>query len=268
MPVVNLILFGVACSVRSPLVQIERDLLAEKPLDTLLRKLLLIGGAAGSPELREWAASELRGYPGDLPLPGYRTVNAPLQIDGAVPGGYVRHQTISPGELPEFARDAMEELVPLRMGVREIQIMIDQHRSDRIVKLQPPGASGLVQYMNGTGMASGHIERIYWSVSTISLEGVLDQVRTRLAELIAELRSGTPRGQDLPSPTQASNAVNFVINGRGNRVNISQASDGSVISSQAEGRPRFWTKARVLGAGVVGVATVVGTVVTIVQLWA
>lgn len=38
----------VARSVRSPLVQIERDLLAEKPLDTLLRKLLLIGGAAGS----------------------------------------------------------------------------------------------------------------------------------------------------------------------------------------------------------------------------
>ena len=31
-------------------------------------------------------------------------------------------------------------------------------------------------------------------------------------ELIAELRSATPQGQNLPTPTQAANAVNFVIN--------------------------------------------------------
>ena len=42
--------------------QIERDLLDEKPLDTLLRKLILLGGSAGSPELRNWASVELRGY--------------------------------------------------------------------------------------------------------------------------------------------------------------------------------------------------------------
>ena len=40
--------------------QIERDLLDEKPLDTLLRKLILLGGSAGSPELRNWASVELR----------------------------------------------------------------------------------------------------------------------------------------------------------------------------------------------------------------
>ncbi len=50
---------------------IERELLAEKPLDTILRKLILLGGNAGSAELRDWASAELRGYKNDDELPNY-----------------------------------------------------------------------------------------------------------------------------------------------------------------------------------------------------
>jgi len=246
--------------------QIERDLLAEKPLDTLLRKLVLLGGSAGSPELRAWASMELRGYTKEDELPTYRLVNAPLQIDGAVPGGIVRHQTIGAMDIPDFARDDVNELVPLRMGVSEIHSMVNQHQSDRIVKLQPPGAPDLVSYMNGTREMNGHIASLYWSVSTIALEGVLDQIRTRLAELIAELRSGTPQGQALPSPAQATNAVNFVINGRGNRVSIAQAAHGSTITALPDDAPpRFWTSARIVGAAVVGLFTIAGTVIAALQ---
>lgn len=259
------ILGHVRPTVRNPLTQIERDLIAGKPLETLLRRLLLIGGAAGSVELREWASAELRGYSSDIEVPDYRILNAPLQIDGAVPGGYVRHQTISPSELPHFAREELDELVPLRMGIREIQSMVDQHKADHVVQLQPAGATSLVQYMNAKGMASGRVERLYWSVSTIALEGVIDQVRTRLAELIAELRSATLSGRELPSAVQASNAVNLVINGRGNRVNINQANGGSAITPEAPAAPRIWTRTRITGAAVVGLATVVATVIAVVQ---
>ena len=34
--------------------EIERDLLDGKPLADLLRKCVVLGGRAGSPELREW----------------------------------------------------------------------------------------------------------------------------------------------------------------------------------------------------------------------
>ncbi|MFG6501960.1 hypothetical protein [Microbacterium sp. P05] len=246
--------------------QIEQDLLAEKPLDTLLRKLILLGGNAGSPELRAWASLELRGYAREDELPTYRTVPAPLQIDGAVSGGIVRHQTIGAMDIPDFAREEINELVPLRMGVSEIHSMVDQHRSDRMVKLQPPGAADLVGYINDTGEMNGHIVSLYWSVSIIALEGVLDQIRTRLAELISELRSSTPHGQALPTPAQAANAVNLVINGRGNRVSIAQASDGSTVTTPLEkDAPRFWTRARVIGGAIVGLATIVGTAVTMLQ---
>lgn len=246
--------------------QIEKDLLADKPLETLLRKLILLGGNAGSTELRDWASAELRGYETDEGLPAYRRVNAPIQIDGLVPGGVIHHETISVTELPDFAREHMEEVARLRMGVREIQSMVDQHKSDHIVKLQPAGAADLVRYMNATQSMSGRITALYWSVSTVALEGVLDQVRTRLAELIAELRSRTPADQMLPTPVQAANAVNLVINGRGNRVNIAQAAEGgTVVPSNAPPAPRFWTAARTIAAMIVGLATVIGTVVAILQ---
>lgn len=249
--------------------QIERDLLNEKPLDTLLRELILLGGNAGSPELRAWAAQELRGYPRDDDLPAYRKISAPLQIDGAVPGGIVRHETIGSLDIPDFARDEIKEIVPLRMGVNEIQSMVSQHRNDRMVKLQPPGAADIVTYINETREMNGHIVALYWSVSTIALEGVLDQIRTRLAELIAELRSITPAGQSLPTAAQAANAVSIVVNGRGNRVHIAQAAEGGTVAVPHEDETKpFWTRAKVLGAALVGLATIVSTGIALVQYMA
>jgi hypothetical protein len=246
--------------------QIEQDLLSEKPLDNLLRKLILLGGSAGSPELRKWASLELRGYENSDDLPSYRKVSAPLQIDGAVHQGIIRHQSISSMDLPDFARSEIDELVPLRMGVRELHSVIEHHRGDHIVKLQPPGAGLLVGYMNRESSTNGHIDSLYWSVSTVAIEGVLDQIRTRLAELIAELRSAISPDQTLPTQAQAANAVNLVINGRGNRVSIAQAANGGVIESQSQtSTPHFWTKARIIGAGLVGATTITGTVFTVLQ---
>lgn len=247
--------------------RIQRELLDERPLDSILRKLILVGGDAGSSELQEWAAAELRGYKSDE-LPDYRTVFAPLQIDGVIPGGSVRHQTIGSLELPDFARDSISERVPLKMGVSEIQSMVKHHGEGKVVKLSPPGAADLVAYMNGTQRRNGHIVDLYWSVSIVALEGVLDQIRTRLAELIAQLRSRTPNGQQLPSGAQADNAVNLVIHGRGHRVNISQAASGGTIHQVPEPelrKPRFWTLARIIGAVVVGAAGVVGAVFAVLQ---
>jgi hypothetical protein len=63
------------------------------------------------------------------------------------------------------------------------------------VKLGPPGTAELVTIVN-QGLRPGQvIERLYWSVSTASIRGILDVVRTNLVELIAEMRAGTPAGQ-------------------------------------------------------------------------
>ncbi|MFI6567076.1 hypothetical protein [Streptomyces sp. NPDC050534] len=49
--------------------------------------------------------------------------------------------------------------------------------------------------------------RLYWSVHVSALEGVLDQVRTRLVQLVAELKAVMPRGQQDPMPDQVAHVL-------------------------------------------------------------
>ena len=55
--------------------EIESDLLNSKPLADVLRKVIVLGGRAGSGALRDWASLELNGYAGsDEQIPPYRGV--------------------------------------------------------------------------------------------------------------------------------------------------------------------------------------------------
>jgi len=66
---------------RTLLEQIEQDVLTSQPLADTLRKCVVLGGKAGSVELREWATRELRGYDAKDDAPDYRTVGAPILAD-------------------------------------------------------------------------------------------------------------------------------------------------------------------------------------------
>lgn len=253
---------------RGVLDDLERDILRDEPLDTILRKLVLLGGRVNSAELRTWAGLELRGYDGDSDLPNYRRIHAPIQVDATVAAGIVRQQTISVIDLPAFAREEVTDCFPMMRGVGEIRSAIRASSESRTVKFSLPGAAELANLMNLENRRA-HIDAIYWNVSVIALEGVLDQVRTRLAELIAELRSMVPEGESLPTAAQASNAVTLVVNGGRARVNISQATspvttsipDGPNVSPEK----MFWTTSKAIFAAIVGGATVIGTVVAVLN---
>lgn len=109
---------------------------------------------------------------------------------------------------------------------------------------------------------------VYWAVSTSAVTGILDQVRTRMAQMLGELRAITPPGASLPTPAEASRAVNIVIHGKNNRVNVANATGGGVASTGEGGEPegQFWTTGRRIGALVVGVATIAATVIGWLQL--
>jgi hypothetical protein len=167
--------------------QIERDALDDAaPLATVLRKCVVLAGKSRSDALRDWATRELKGYGGEDELPDYRVINTPLLVDGIAGGYKVMRQQLAPSAIPDFARDVVSERLELRYGVGNIEALLQQ--AD--IMLQPPGASDLVRFMNGTNGASGqYIERLYWAVSAPAIRGVLDQIRTALTQLTAELRS-------------------------------------------------------------------------------
>jgi hypothetical protein len=79
--------------------EIEKGALdSGKPIAEVLRKAITLGGRADSAELRDWARRELTGYGPDDELPPYRRIVAPLQMDAATMGGFIKNQSLSSWE--------------------------------------------------------------------------------------------------------------------------------------------------------------------------
>lgn len=238
----------------------------QSDLVAVLRKCIALGGATGSEALRDWASRELKGYGPDHPVPDYRKAEAPLLLDGMTTSPTsltkVTGQTMTPNMLPDFARDKIDTEVVFPQPIAEIEEMLRRARKDEghAIRLSPPGMSLLLPLINQELGDHQHVERFYWSVSEISLAGILDVVRTNLVELVAEMRAGTPAGQALPTPEVANQVVNFVINGKGNRVVTNQVS-GSAGAATAGGTATVGapaeSKARRLGWWVTVLAGVV-----------
>lgn len=253
--------------------EIERDALDDSvPVATALRKCVVLGGRSGSERLRDWATRELEGYFGQDTLPDYRVIHAPLLIDG-ISGSYqITRQQLAPSALPDFARDHISDEVELRDGIGGIEALL-KHAE---IKLQPPRASDLARLMNAENdNPYQHIEAIYWGVSHAAVHGVLDQVRTALTKLVAEIRANTPAGQEVPSADAANQAVNVVVTGKRSTVNVTAAQASGTESkanadSSSTHRPAtesgFWTRGRKIGAFIVGTATVVAAAVGVIQL--
>jgi hypothetical protein len=251
------------------------------PLSTALRKLVALGGEAGSSELREWASLELEGYTGhgDVDLPEYRRVPATIQLDGATMTHAIRGQQIGPHHFPADIRDTIKEEQPLPQPIGTIESMISQARANGgFLHMAPQQSQILVSLMNYQNQTGGidfqQITAIYWAVSVVALEGVVEHVRSKLVRLVAEMRAGMPAETSLPTPELADNAVRVVVHGRKSTVNVTTAqSTGSglhhVVASPPATRQRtpWW---RGLWGILVGLAAIIGTLVTIAiwQGWA
>lgn len=250
---------------------IERDVLDEsRPVAAALRRCLTLGGRARSADLREWAARELRGYPGqEDSLPAYRHIRAPLLMDGLDGGGIFRGRQVSVIDLPREAREAVGDELPLTYGIGQVEALIRRAEArGGSIDLAPPGAAELALMMTHE-IGRYQVERVYWSVSPAVLSGVVDAVRTALTELVAEMRAGTAGGDEGLTPEVAGQAVQFVVYGKGHRITVATAGEGGTAVATAGGEepeePRFWTWRRA-GAILVGLATIAGAVAAILAL--
>lgn len=132
------------------LAEIQRDALDPNvALADTLRKVIALGGAVGSNELRDWASLELRGYVGsDSPLPAYRNVPAILEVDGFAGAMQVSAFRISPRSLPEFAQNSIDEEVPLTNSIGEIEAMPRDAHTGGHAKFSLPMGQDLAAIMN------------------------------------------------------------------------------------------------------------------------
>lgn len=238
-----------------------------------LRKCVILGGRAGSTQLRDWATRELKGYDTPDELPEYRKPGAVLMVEAFKGGPFTGvakvTQQIGPHQLPDPADKHIGEEVPLVGGIGELESYRAQAKANNgSIRLSIPHAAMAVQLMNHELQVPGQqITGLFWELSEAGIAGVLDHVRTILAELVAEIRAGLSDDESTPSPALADQAVDVAVYGA-KRVNINTAQaagSGShtVTATQgsSEGRS-LWAK---IGATVVGVATVGGVVVAVLQ---
>jgi hypothetical protein len=240
--------------VSHPLDLLERGVLDDSvSLATLLRQVVVIGGRASSPELRAWATQELKGYTdSEVELPGYRMIYAPLKIDGRSPAWEVKGQTITVLDLPDFARRHISEEAPVPFGVGKIEAMIARADPDEPIKLGHFKAADLASHMTYERQDRGIVvDNVYWAVHITALQDILDQVRTRLAEFVAELRSTMPTGEHEPTPAQVQRAVQNIniTTGDNSPVNLAAPlayaeQDATASASSGDRQRQHWWRRR------------------------
>jgi hypothetical protein len=158
----------------------------------------------------------------------------------------------------------------LTQGVGKLENLAKQPE----IKPGPPGGSDLAMYMNTQGNTGpyGHINSIYWQVSPTAINGVLDQIRTSLTQLVAELRATMPAEEAVPSAYEASQAVQVIVSGKRPKVQVATAQasgEGARADANTDERvdePGFWTFWRKIGAFAVGIATIAGTVFAAIEV--
>ncbi|MFD7748015.1 hypothetical protein ACFV2V_16820 [Streptomyces sp. NPDC059698] len=199
----------------SMLARLERDVLDDSvALASILRQVLIMGAHASSASLRTWAQQELKGYSDPTgEVPAYRKVPAQLKADTLAGRDHFKGQDISPRDLPETVEDVGNE-VTIAWGVHEIQVTAGSREGEHI-RLGGTNMAQVARLMTrDQRQRQGNpflvVTSVYWSVSTATLEGILDQIRTRLTEFVAELRSALPNGEEEPTSEQVQRAFTSI----------------------------------------------------------
>jgi hypothetical protein len=255
--------------------QIEEDALdSNRSVADALRKCIALGGRAGSEELRAWASQELQGYLKLEDVPEYRIIAAPIVIDGTTSNAMITREQISSHDLPDVAQTAdISETLPLTSGIGELEEMVRRAtEKDEGIKLGLPGGAILAKLMtHELSDPSRVVQRIYWNASPTAVYGVVDQVRTKLVELVAQIRSDTGSAED-PSNDAVQNALNVVIHGEKSRVTVNTAQSSgpgnASVSSQPQrpSSPPWWRTTKAVWGFIVGLAGIAAAILAYLQL--
>jgi len=160
-------------------------------------------------------------------------------------------------------QEHVSETVELRSGVGALEDLVrrTEARGDGDIKISPTMSADIVRFMNQDVGPGEQIIDLYWGVSTSTVQGVLDRIRTAAVEIMSELHAAMPDDDHPPSPEVADQAVNVVLHGgKRNQVTVTtaKADRGATAGVVPAGdRPESWTKTATIW-------TILGVIVAIV----
>lgn len=178
----------------------------------MLRKLMIVAHRLGAAELLAWVKGELNGYDDADSLPTYRgPLNITVHAVIAGPGGSQGKNTLSKQGVP----DGFEGLFQLWMMDPLAGLEAFASTDNGISIPWDPAAVGFynrwikdgkVPFIEGWGVYGAH----KW-LSSGTLRGIVDVVRTKALELALDLQSRYPNAGEKDGPTVADPAVQATV---------------------------------------------------------
>lgn len=198
--------------ITSGFARIQRQALdSAVPVADTLRLCIALGGQLGSPELIERAKCELNGYD---------YINGHHKVTG---------QVLPRGVLDDEIYDTVGSLA-MQHPLHEIAKLAAEHRGDDAVHMLPPGEGHLRQLIDYGARKSNpyfSVISVYVSVNGAVLDAIVDQVRTKLVEMVAVFDAeSSARGASLESA--AERAVSVVAPGA--TIHFVNAPGGTAVS--------------------------------------
>jgi hypothetical protein len=230
---------GMASKAHGVLAQIEAGVLDDTvSLSSILQKVIILGGRAGSEKMREWARQELNGYSGP-DFPHYRRLHPPLYVRLTNRAGYNGSDVrLAPHQIPEQIREmARTDELSMDSGVGELEALVAAAATDpskEPFQISPYWGDALADLITKhQNDYNTRAESVFFKVSAAAIKGLLVQVRTALAELVADLVALTPEGDDVPTQADSDRVMQFIITGERATVNYTNqnSTSGSNISA-------------------------------------
>jgi len=142
------------------------------------------------------------------------------------------------------------------------------------LELRPPGsAEYLTEVTDELGNGSAVLS-LHWRVRLTALRQVLDHIRSRLTQFVAEVRAAMPPGQRNPSPDQIDSAAQQTFGiraGDGTTINIVagvKVSGSSTLTTSVNEPVRalpqpWWHRSSVIWSAIAATATIAGVIATV-----
>lgn len=174
-----------------------------QPLAGLLRKCLLLGAETGSESLRLWARDELNGYEDDTDIPEYRMLPTPPIMVASMSGNtWSKNISYDRLQLPKSASEVIPEQISLRQPIGELEPLSER----KSISIGGPYLSYAKSLWNAELDVFQSVYDMSISITGAQITGLLDQVRTQLFEIVADITTGKPL-EELPERSTVDAAI-------------------------------------------------------------
>ncbi len=189
------------------------------PLSGMLRKCQILASRLRHEPFKEWVAHELNGYPDEATLPVYRgSLRGEIKADLA--GGFgraARNVGVPMSNIPAEMHDEVTQF-KFYQGVAMLESLIADAKRTGETRVMSPFS---VELAAMTPVWQGYQTISMWlEIPLASVEGILDQVRTRALAFTLEIEAANPQagvaapGGEPPVPlAQTSYIFNTTILG-------------------------------------------------------